>query len=60
MVAFLADHPFDAGVDYHHGACAAGRHLAEYRGAFEWYAEACGLQYGVLLGVECAYAVLAD
>lgn len=60
VVTFLADNPFDARVDYHHGACAARRHFTEQGGAFKGDSEPGGLEDGVLFGVEGSYAVLAD
>jgi hypothetical protein len=60
VVAFLADNPFDACVDYHHGAGSTRRHFAVKRGALQWYAETRRLDDGVLFRVQGADAVLAD
>ncbi len=60
MVSFLADHPFNARVYYHHGAGAAGRHLAKEGSAFEGDAKSGCLKDGVLFSMECADAVLGD
>jgi hypothetical protein len=60
VVAFLADDPFNACVDYYHCACSARRHLAIECCSLEWYPESGRLDNRVLLGVEGTYAVLGD
>ena len=60
MVFALADHTFDAAVDYEHGAGAAWGHAAVERGAVEGYATAGGLADGVLLGMHGTDAMGRD
>jgi hypothetical protein len=58
VVVFFADHPFDARVDYHHGAGSAWRHFAVKRGTIQWDTEFCGLNNRVLFRVKGSYTVL--
>jgi hypothetical protein len=59
VVAFFAHNPFDARVNYHHGAGAAWRHFTEQRSAFQGYSKPCGLEDCILLGMKRANTVHA-